>query len=298
MGAVKDINDVVKAGGRFSGRGVPVGQGAPPRRQITAAVHGLVLEKRCQVRVAANQETVTEYARLYTEGAELPPVDAVEVDGKFVVVDGFHRVAAAVQAGRSFLEVAVVGRGTLEDAALAALGANRAHGLARSNADKRRAVMLALEHPKLANESDRRIAEIVGVTHPLVAAVRSDLERGWVDEPEDAAAKGPDEARPKRSSARKALTPNDRPWRDAAKAVRSARLEVIRAARAGNSTQLLQWAIDELGRLEAGITRKTPVSCPRCREAAASTCQACRGAGVVDRARAEQILGLMQRESP
>lgn len=56
------------------------------------------------------------------------------------------------------------------DALKAALSANAAHGIRRGNADKRRAVEIALrEFPKL---SSRMIAELCGVGHQLVGQVR------------------------------------------------------------------------------------------------------------------------------
>lgn len=194
MNKAKDVNDVVRGGGTFSGRGEPITRDAARERR-KVAVAELVLEARCQTRAKADNEVIAEYAELYRDQAAkmrvspqhaasmLPPIDVFDVKGKHVVVDGFHRVAAAVKAPIAFVEVIVVGRGTLDDAVLRALGANRAHGLRRSNADKRRAVMLAIEHPALKGKSDRAIAETCGVSYALVADVRTELESGWKLDP-------------------------------------------------------------------------------------------------------------------
>jgi hypothetical protein len=60
------------------------------------------------------------------------------------------------------------------DAVKFSLSANHWHGLRRTNEDKRHAVAIALhEFPAW---SDRAVAELCGVTHPSVGAVRRQLE--------------------------------------------------------------------------------------------------------------------------
>ena len=79
-------------------------------------------------------------------------------------------VSAANRNGSKSIS-AEIRKGTKADALRFALGANVAHGLKRTNADKRRSVELALaEWP---NVSDRQIAEICAVNHHLVADARS-----------------------------------------------------------------------------------------------------------------------------
>ncbi len=135
----------------------------------------LRLEEHCQCRAELIQEVVDDYAEAYRQKAPMPPVSAFEVsDGTWVVVDGFHRVAAALIAGVEWIE-ARVKKGSLDDAAWAALSANRTHGLRRSNADKRRAVGIALRHPSGRLLSDREIAKHCGVSHTLVIEVRQGL---------------------------------------------------------------------------------------------------------------------------
>ena len=62
--------------------------------------------------------------------------------------------------------------GTLSDAILYAAGANKLHGLRRTNADKRRAVEMVLGCDKWAGRSDRWIADQVGVNDHTVAKIR------------------------------------------------------------------------------------------------------------------------------
>jgi hypothetical protein len=118
-----------------------------------------------------NKATATEYAEAMKAGASFPPV-VVFADGKGAhwLADGFHRCAASELAGLSEI-AADVRQGSRKDALLYAASANSSHGLRRTNADKRRAVLLVLGNfPKW---SDRKIGEICGVDHKTVAAARA-----------------------------------------------------------------------------------------------------------------------------
>lgn len=142
------------------------------------------LDDRCQPRAESVQaDAVLDYAAAYRDGAELPPVRVFEVtegdsaeDLGLYLVDGFHRVGAAHTAGIDVLRVEVVGSGDIDDAQWAAASQNRAHGVRRTNADKRRAVELALTSGVGEEQSSRAIAEWVGVSHQLVATIRQELE--------------------------------------------------------------------------------------------------------------------------
>ncbi|MHC4104489.1 MAG: MT-A70 family methyltransferase, partial [Planctomycetota bacterium] len=63
--------------------------------------------------------------------------------------------------------------GTFQDAEWLALGANKMHGFNRTNADKRRAVELALGHPKAGKLSSRGLAKHCGVSHQFVENIRA-----------------------------------------------------------------------------------------------------------------------------
>jgi hypothetical protein len=131
-----------------------------------------------QAREALNADTVTAYAAHLIEGGELPPI-VVFREGAFGEIwlgDGFHRRAAYVQAGRLAIP-ADVRKGSRRDAFLYALGANEEHGLRRTNADRRRAVTLALSDPELGKLGNRPIAKICKVSHPFVATVRAALSK-------------------------------------------------------------------------------------------------------------------------
>jgi hypothetical protein len=117
--------------------------------------------------------TVAEYAEAMKAGAVFPPVVVfVDQKGAHWLADGFHRCAGAELAGLAEV-TADVRQGSRKDALLYAASANSSHGLRRTNADKRRAVLLVLGNfPKW---SDRKIGEACGVDHKTVAAARVSL---------------------------------------------------------------------------------------------------------------------------
>lgn len=141
---------------------------------ITVPLATIRTDGGTQARAGLDARTVAEYVEALTGGASFPPVDLVRDGAELWLADGFHRVEAHRQAGRETIAARVT-VGTLRDAVLAACGANAAHGLRRSNADKRRAVLRLLEDPEWSRWSDREIARRCGVTHPFVANLRREL---------------------------------------------------------------------------------------------------------------------------
>lgn len=139
------------------------------------AVTGINRTGGTQVREKTDAVKVAEYAEAIEGGAAFPPI-VVFFDGEtHWLADGFHRVAACEKAGVADV-LAEVREGTREDALWFALSANKRHGLPMSNADKQRAIRLALETKP--NESDRKIAAHIGVSHVTVAKIRAEVEAG------------------------------------------------------------------------------------------------------------------------
>lgn len=127
-----------------------------------------------QARVKIDETVVEEYAELRREGVELPPVEACFDGSHYWMFDGFHRYLANLRAGFGTI-TCVVSHGTKEDAQWLAFSANREHGLRRSNADKRKATMMALQHPNGSEMSDNALAEHVGVSPRFVSKMRQEL---------------------------------------------------------------------------------------------------------------------------
>lgn len=132
------------------------------------------LDGGTQIRATINEQTVAEYAEQMAAGAAFPPLVVYHDGEDYWLADGFHRLAAAGQAGLAEIDCALR-HGTQRDALLCAVGANSAHGLRRTNEDKRRAVGLLLADAEWSQKSDRWIAETCGVSNRFVGGVRNQL---------------------------------------------------------------------------------------------------------------------------
>ncbi|MFV9474669.1 hypothetical protein ACM5Q9_09645 [Advenella sp. RU8] len=132
------------------------------------------IDGKTQSRVEMNNEVITEYANAVQEGAEFPPIHVFFDGAVWWLADGFHRFHAHKQAGKDIIK-AIVTQGTQRDAVLYSVGANASHGLRRTNADKRKAVMTLLEDSEWAGWSNREIARQCGVSDKFVAAVRDPI---------------------------------------------------------------------------------------------------------------------------
>jgi len=107
-----------------------------------------------RLRDQTNAGIASGYAKLLQAGTIFPPILVYKINGKHVLVDGHHRVDAHRQAGFDKISATIV-IGDMATAFAAAVKANAAHGLRFTNADKKRAVCLALTqfptHPDRGN---------------------------------------------------------------------------------------------------------------------------------------------------
>jgi len=126
---------------------------------------------------ALNTARVREYAKAMREGAKFPPVIVFQEGQKYWLADGFHRCAAAAAAERTEIE-AEIRPGTQRDAILYAVGANAAHGLRRTNVDKRRSVLTLLQDSVWGQWSDHKIAQATHTTQPFVSKLRRQSTEG------------------------------------------------------------------------------------------------------------------------
>lgn len=131
-----------------------------------------------QMRAKLCSHTVAEYAELIRASPGVWPFSApctvYRVGKRLVLVDGFHRLMALREAGQDVVHVHIID-GNRTDALKAALSANITHGLRRSNNDKRRAVSMALADKTLGKLSDRKMAELCGVSHDFVSRLRGEM---------------------------------------------------------------------------------------------------------------------------
>jgi hypothetical protein len=119
----------------------------------------------------SNGEIKTHVVQLAQTESPLPPL---LVDRRTMqVIDGMHRLKAAMLKGRDTIEVSFF-EGTAADAFLRAVEANVRHGLPLSFADRKTAAARIISsHPHL---SDRALAESTGLSAKLVAAIRRSTE--------------------------------------------------------------------------------------------------------------------------
>ena len=107
-------------------------------------------------------------------GVKYDPVIVFKTGEEYVPADGFHRIYAAQKAGFSEIE-AEIREGSLRDAILFAISANVKHGLYRSRADKRHAVLMALQDEELKKLSHKAVADKCAVNEKLVRTIRKEF---------------------------------------------------------------------------------------------------------------------------
>lgn len=131
----------------------------------------LVLDERLQSRTEIHQDAVDDYAHAM-EGGDKFPALTVFFDGiHYYLADGYHRYHAAKKAGKVSAECEII-NGTFREAQLYATGVNAKHGMRRSHADKRKAVMTLLEDFEWSQWNNSEIARRANVSIPFVANLR------------------------------------------------------------------------------------------------------------------------------
>lgn len=125
-----------------------------------------------------SKRAIEEYAEAYRDEEPVPPIDVFLVDGRIVVVDGFHRVMARARLGSTGVVARCVGEGSLEEAMIYALrNTNRAHGLRLSPEDCRRRVFQALDSGLWDQASARVLGRDLGISHPTARKYMKEWER-------------------------------------------------------------------------------------------------------------------------
>lgn len=135
-----------------------------------------------QGRAAKDESVIEEYAERMNEGDTFPPI-VVFYDGEtYRLADGFLRTEARERAGFQTIK-ADVKQGGAREALLYAMGANKSHGLRRTNADKKKVTLRILRDPEWSTWSNNEIALHCGVSGEYVRRLRNDLEAEGEIEP-------------------------------------------------------------------------------------------------------------------
>lgn len=133
------------------------------------ALGAIRLDGGTQCRAALDMDHIEALVEAIDGGVSLPPLVVFHDGSDFWLGDGFHRYHAMQRLERREAWAKVLS-GTRSDAIRYALSANSTHGLRRTNADKRRAVEIALkEFPSL---SSQELSRVCAVSHVFVEKVR------------------------------------------------------------------------------------------------------------------------------
>ena len=158
--------------------------GKPPVKAKTAAkpvvkeipLAAIVADPEVQARVALSEEVIADYAAAMLEGVKFPRCIVFDDGTTLWLSDGFHRFIAASRTDGKVQHLSCeVHKGTKRDAQLFALLANAAHGLRRTSADKRKAVLVMLHDPEWKQWSAREITRQCAVSPALVDNIRNEL---------------------------------------------------------------------------------------------------------------------------
>ena len=138
---------------------------------IRLPVAAITADPDCQLRAACSGATVQEYSDALAAGATFPPIIVFSDGASYWLGDSFHRFEAHQSAGLTEIN-AEIRDGDQRDAKLFAAGANADHGLRRTQADKRRAILALLTDPEWRDWSDKEIARRTA-QHPYADRARS-----------------------------------------------------------------------------------------------------------------------------
>ena len=125
-------------------------------------------------RIGPCSDTLARYTELIQEGVELPPVTVFHDGEVYWLADGRHRLEARKRLGYADIQVEVQ-PGTERDAQLHAFKANQSHGLPARQSDRKKIARILLDDEEWKNWSDRKIAEVSGLSHPTVGKMREAL---------------------------------------------------------------------------------------------------------------------------
>ena len=132
----------------------------------------IVEDHSLQIREDIDGSMVDKYQALMKSNGPLGSLDVFSTgNGKYLLADGWHRLAAAKALGWPEIKCNVR-KGGRRDAVLFAAGANAEHGRPLNRQEKTTAVEKLLEDEEWFQWSNARIARHCGVTAPTVARTR------------------------------------------------------------------------------------------------------------------------------
>jgi hypothetical protein len=140
---------------------------------LKVSINKIDFNANTQARNATKDRAIEEYREKIENGIDLGPLDLFTLDEtKYFIGDGFHRLLAHIEAGLSFV-MAKIHKGDMRAAQLFACAANQAHGVRRTDADKRRAARILIKDEEWGKKSVREIAAYAGVSKSLVQDMKA-----------------------------------------------------------------------------------------------------------------------------
>ena len=151
-----------------------------------------IIKDNTQIRIHLDEKTIKEYTQQYKDHrkqplffSSLPPIEVVydKKSKKYFMSDGFHRTEAFTRAFPDEKEIeAVVYFGNEKEAILRAIGANQAHGLPRTKADKFNAMETLLLDDEWIEYSDNHLCKLAGCSKAIIKNVLKKWEESGVQE--------------------------------------------------------------------------------------------------------------------
>lgn len=145
-------------------------------------IKDIVANKDFMMRQELDKNLVAQYKEILDAILETSPVIVYEINGKYHLVDGFHRLNAARQDNRETIKANVY-KGSLQDAYGAACIANLQHGKPLTRNERKKAIE---QYIKLnVQRTNVDIAKDVGVSEKTVRRYRMELESSGEIEPQE-----------------------------------------------------------------------------------------------------------------
>ncbi len=138
----------------------------------TVAIDTVVVDADLQMRVETPTDTIHEYVEAMKADAVFPPLECADVDGAWLLYDGFIRLAAYKRRHATEITVRVRVAESRDDVVLWAVQANSHQGLKRTNADKKHSVLVLLSTAKYGNMTNEQAGNEAGVSKEMVRKYR------------------------------------------------------------------------------------------------------------------------------
>ena len=132
-----------------------------------------------QARNKLDERTINSYAKAMASGIEFPPVTLADIDGRLLLVDGFHRYEAAAQAGMTFIRAIVEPMDERQALRTVAL-ANLTHGLPLKAPEKRNAFRLYIKGGGHRDLKTRRLKSYRVIAEEMHGVAQHTTIRNWM----------------------------------------------------------------------------------------------------------------------